>query len=147
MKVTDSQRNPPAEIKPGHFSLVFDDVLEDDDEPFPIEITFTWDGERAASFVYDAWRNPSDPTFVAEVSSDPVYGWASWVDYEDVFIAFMHPMAEEEGWARVGSCAPGAGLDDPEAAMANPETWLRLATLIRAVAADKPVPDITRQTY
>jgi hypothetical protein len=60
---------------------------------------------------------------VAEVNSDPVYGWASWVNEEDVLIAFMHPLAAEEGWARVGSGAPGAGLDDAEAALANPETY------------------------
>ena len=60
-----------------------------------------------------------------------------------MLIAFMHPMAAEDGWARVGSRAPGAGLDDPEAAMANPEAWISLAKLIHAVASDKPVPDMT----
>ena len=55
--MTDSRKNPPVEIKPGQFSLVFEDVLEEDDEPFPFEITFTWDGENAALFVYDTWHN------------------------------------------------------------------------------------------
>lgn len=145
--MTDSCRNAPVEIKPGQFSLVFDDVLEEGDEPLRVEITFTWSGENAASFVYDVWDDPADPTFVAEINSDPVYGWASWLNEEDVLIAFMHPLADEECWARVGSRAPGNGLDDPEAAMADPETWISLAKLIDAVVADKPVPDMRRETY
>lgn len=145
--MTDDRRNLPDEIKPGQFSLVFEDVLEDDDEPFPLEITFTWDGENAASFVYDAWQDPADPTFVAEINSDPVYGWASWVNEEDVLIAFVHPMAEAEGWARVASGAPGAKTDDPDAALGDAETWISFAKLINAVAAGRPVPDMSRQTY
>jgi hypothetical protein len=37
--VTDSRTNPPAEIKPGQFRLVFDAVLEEGEEPFPMEVT------------------------------------------------------------------------------------------------------------
>jgi len=38
---------------------------------------------------------------VAEINSDPVQGWVSWVNGNDVLLAFLHPMAEEEGWARI----------------------------------------------
>lgn len=145
--MTKGQSVPSTEISPGRFSLVFEDVRDADDEPFPYEITFDWSGENTASFVFDACPDPSDPTFVGEINSDPVYGWASWLNEEDVLIAFMHPMAEKEGWARVGAQAPGAGLDDPEGAMSHPQTWITLAKLIYAVTADKPLPDCNRQTY
>lgn len=145
--MTDGSNNPREKIRPGRFTLVFEDVFEEDDEPYPLEITFNWDGERAASFVYDSWQNPSDPTFVAEINSDPVYGWASWLNEEDVSIAFLHPMAETEGWARVDGGAPGAGLDDPEDALTTPEVWTNLAKLINEVVADRAVRGMTRQTF
>jgi hypothetical protein len=145
--MTDSTKNTLTEIKPGQFSLVFEDVLEGIDDAYYLEITFTWGGESAASFEYDSWVNPADPTFVAEINSDPVYGWASWLNDEDVSIGFMHPLASEEGWARIGSRAPACGVDDPESTMADPQTWLGLAKLIHAVASDKPVAGMDRQLY
>lgn len=36
---------------------------------------------------------------------------------------------------------------DLDAALAVPATWTNLARLIDAVTVDKPVPDMTRQTY
>jgi hypothetical protein len=138
----------PAEVTPGKFSLPFEDVLEDEEEdPLAYEITFNWAGERAASFVYDVALNADEPTFVAEINSDPVQGWVSWVNGNDALIAFLHPMADEEGWARVVGGAPGAGKDDPEAALADPETWVKLGELIYAVASDRAVEGVTRQTY
>ncbi|MFV8316272.1 hypothetical protein [Mycobacterium sp. 23] len=137
----------PSEVEPGRFSLVFEDTIEEEDERVSYQITFTWEGERAASFVYDVAPTPGDPTFVAEINSDPIRGWLSWVNEKDVLIAFLHPMAEEEGWARISSVAPGAGSDEPEAALSDPETWIKLGRLIHAVTADAFVPDMSRHTY
>ena len=134
-------------IQPGTFTVVFEDMMEEEDEPVDFQVTFTWDGERAASFVYDFHLAPGDPLFVAEINSGPVQGWVSWINEVDVLIAFQHPMAEEEGWARIGSVAPGAGSDDADQALADRETWVTLGKLIQAVAVDGAVPGMTRQTY
>lgn len=66
---------------------------------------------------------------------------------QDVLVAFMHPLAAEEGWARVHNQAPGAEIDDSDDALAQPETWMKLAKLIYAVSADKPLENCDRQTY
>jgi hypothetical protein len=68
-------------------------------KPEATEIHFTWDGGTTATFRYDAWESPDDPSFVFEINSSPVYGWASWINGDDVLIAFSCPDAEEEGWA------------------------------------------------
>ena len=136
-----------SEIEPGRFRLVVDFQPDPDDPPFMFEIRFTWDGETAASFNYDAWEDPEVPTFAVEVNSSPVSGWASWVNGEDVLIAFTEPMAHEEGWARVDSGAPGGSLHDVEADLDDPETWMSFARLIHAVVTDAPVQQMTRQTY
>ena len=136
-----------SEIEPGRFRLVVDFQPDPDDPPFMFEIRFTWDGETAASFSYDAWEDPEEPTFAVEVNSSPVSGWASWVNGEDVLIAFTEPMAHEEGWARVDSGAPGGSLHDVEADLDDPETWMSFARLIHAVVTDAPVQQMTRQTY
>ena len=97
-------------IEPGVFQLLFGYQPDPDEPPALFEIQFTWDGETSASFVYDAWENPSERTYVADMNSAPVSGWASWVnshDGEDVLIAFSHSMTDEEGWARVDGGAPG----------------------------------------
>lgn len=121
-----------SEAKPGEFCLVFDDVFADGDEPFSYQIRFTWDGERAASFMLDAATEEGDPTFVGEINSDPIQGWVSWPNESDALIAFLHPLAEEEGWARVIGGAPGAGSEDPESALEEPQTWIKLGKLIHA---------------
>lgn len=136
-----------SEIKPGEFSLVFDDVVADDEEPFSYQIRFTWDGERAASFMLDAAPEEGDPTFVGEINSDPTQGWVSWLNENDALIAFLHPLAEEEGWARVTGGAPGAGSEDPESALEEPQTWINLGKLIHAVVSNEPVPEMIRRTY
>lgn len=64
--MTEPSSVQSGEIVPGKFGLVFDDVVEEGDDPIRFEITFTWDGEDAVSFVYDAWHEPSEPSFVAE---------------------------------------------------------------------------------
>lgn len=53
----------------------------------------------------------------------------------------------EEGWARVAGGAPGAGLDDPEAALADPETWVKLGKIIYAAASCEDVAEMTGQTF
>ena len=63
-------------------------------------------------------------------------GWASWVNGEDVLIAFTQPASDEEGWARVDSGAPGASLHDVEGDLDEPETWMSFARLIHAVVTD-----------
>lgn len=141
-------RNQPAtEIQPGRFTLVFDYQPDSDEDPFFFEIEFTWDGETAASFAYDVWEDPTEPTFVTEANSAPVSGWASWVNGEDVLIAFAQPMADEEGWARVDSGAPGGSIHDSDDSLTEPRTWISFARLIHAVVMDEPVQHMTRQAY
>lgn len=142
----DIRNQPTSEIEPGQFTLVFDYQPDLDEPPFPFEIQFTWDGESAAAFAYDAWADPDEPTFAAEVNSAPVSGWASWVNGEDVLIAFTQPMADEEGWARVDAGAPGGSLHDSGDSLSEPETWISFARLIHAVVMDEPVRRMTRQT-
>lgn len=138
---------PPTEIQPGQFTLVFDCQPDSDEAPFSFEIEFTWDGETAASFVYDVWEDPAEPSFVADVNSAPVSGWASWVNGEDVLIAFTQPIADEEGWARVDSGAPGGSIHDGDDSLSEPLTWISFARLIHAVVMDEPVQHMNRQTY
>lgn len=136
-----------SEVEPGRFSLVVDFAPDPDDPPFMFEIHFTWDGETAATFTYDAWEDPDEPTYAVPVNSAPVTGWATWVNGEDVLIAFAHTATDEEGWARVGSGAPGASLHDVEGDLDDPETWMSFARLIHAVVTDAPVQQMTRQSY
>jgi len=143
----DSRTNPPTTISPGKFTIVFEELLQENNEPFPFEITFTWEGETAASFIYDAWVNPDEPLFVAEINTNPISGWVSWVNEKDLFIAFTNPMASEEGWARVTFGAPGAGAADPHAALSDSDTWVRLAKLIHAIASEQPVEQMTRHVF
>ena len=134
-------------IEPGVFQLLFGYQPDPDEPPALFEIQFTWDGETSASFVYDAWENPSERTYVADMNSAPVSGWASWVNGEDLLIAFAQSMTDEEGWARVDGGAPGGSLHESESALHEAQTWISFARLIHAVVADEPVQNMTRQTY
>jgi hypothetical protein len=145
--VTDTKNQPIAEVEPGRFTLVFDYDPDQDETAFPFEIQFDWDGETAASFVYDVWADPHQSMFIAEVNTAPVSGWASWVNGEDVLIAFTQPVADEEGWARVDSGAPGGAIHDSDGDLSEPETWISFARLIHAVVMDHPVQCMTRQAY
>jgi hypothetical protein len=145
--VTDTKNQPISEIEPGRFTLVFDYEPDHDETAFPFEIQFNWDGETSASFVYDVREDPHQSMFVTEVNSAPISGWASWANGEDVLIAFTQPVADEEGWARVDSGAPGGSLHDSGGELSDPETWMSFARLIHAVVLDDPVQCMTRQTY
>ena len=136
-----------SEIEPGRFRLVVDFQPDPHDPPFLFEIRFSWDGETTATFAYDAWEDPDEPTYAAAVNSAPVSGWASWVNGEDVLIAFTQPASDEEGWARVDSGAPGASLHDVDGDLDEPETWMSFARLIHAVVTDAPVQQMSRQAY
>jgi hypothetical protein len=136
----------PDKIEPGDVELVF--VDEVDGEPTgATEVRFSWDGGRAATFRCDAWDNPADPSFVIEISSTPVYGLASWLNEEDLLIAFSNPLAEEDGWARIPGGAPGSDEEDSDDAMLEPATWIELAKKICAVGYDLPLPGMTRETF
>lgn len=51
----------PARIEPGEFELVFNhDALTGD--PVPVFIQFNWDGDTTATFRYDGWISPDEPT-------------------------------------------------------------------------------------
>ena len=141
------RNQPDSEIEPGQFRLIFEYPTEPGEPPFPFQIHFTWDGETSASFAYDAWEDPNDPTFVAEANSAPVAGWASWSNGEDVLIAFAQPLADEEGWARIDSGAPGGSLLDADGDLSEPGTWISFARLIHAAVLDDPIQNMTRQTY
>jgi hypothetical protein len=95
----------PDRIEPGEFELAFM-YDEATGKPEAMKIQFTWVEDTTATFRYDAWESPDDPSFVFEINSSPVYGWASWINGEDVLIAFTCPDAEEEGWARIPGGAP-----------------------------------------
>ncbi len=136
-----------SEIEPGQFTLIVDYQPEPDEPASFFEFEFTWDGETAASFVYDTWEDPEEPTFAVPVNSAPVTGWASWLNGEDVLIAFAQPLTDEEGWARVDSGAPGGSLHDTDDSLSDPETWMSFARLIHAVVMDEPVQNSSRQTY
>ena len=136
-----------SEIEPGEFRLLFGYQPDPNEPPALFEIQFTWDGETSASFIYDAWENPSERTYVSDVNSAPVSGWASWVNGEDVLIAFAQPMTDEEGWARVDSGAPCGSIHESDSSLSEPETWISFARLIHAVVADEPVANMSRQTY
>lgn len=139
--------NDASEIEPGRFSLVVDFQPDPDEAAFLFEIHFSWDGESTASFRYDAWEDPDEPTFAAAANSAPVTGFASWVNGEDVLIAFAQPETDEEGWARIDSGAPGGSLHDVGDDLSEPETWMSFARLIHAVVMDEPVQQMIRQTY
>lgn len=141
----DTSDQAEVEIEPGAFRLVFGYQPDPDDHAALFEIEFSWDGETAAAFVYDTWEG--EPTFGADVDSAPVSGWASWVNGEDVLIAFAQPLADEEGWARVDSGAPGGSIHDADGGLSDPATWISFARLIHAVVTDEPVQNMTRQTY
>jgi len=138
---------PDSEIEPGEFSLLFGYQPHHDEPPSLFEIAFTWDGETSASIVYDSWENPSERSYVADINSAPVSGWASWSNGEDVLIAFAQRMTDEEGWARVDGGAPGGELHESDSRMHEPATWVSFARLIHAVVADEPVANMERQTY
>jgi hypothetical protein len=138
--------NLPDKIEPGDFKLVFMDD-EVTGEPEATEVRFSWDGGTAATFRCDAWDNPVDPSFVIEINSSPVYGLASWINGEDLLIAFSSPNAEEEGWTRIPGAAPASDLEDPDSAMFEPATWIELAKKISAVGYDLPLPGMTRETF
>jgi hypothetical protein len=137
----------PSDIEPGRFALVFNHQLHDDEPAYPLVVRFDWDGRNAASFEMDFWENPDEPSFGAQMNSDPISGWATWANGEDVLIAFARPMSDEEGWARVESGAPGAALHEVEGEHEEPETWVSFAMLINAVVLDQPVANMSRQTY
>jgi hypothetical protein len=145
--VTDTRNQHISEIEPGLFNLIFDYQTDPVEPVVAFEIQFMWDGETAASFVYDAWEDTHESTFGAEVHSAPVSGWASWANGEDLLIAFTQPMIGEEGWARVDSGAPGGSLHDSDTSFSQPETWISFAQLIHAVVLDEPVHRMTRQVY
>ena len=136
-----------SEIEPGRFTLVVDFQPDPDETAFFFEIQFIWDGETTASFTYDSWEDPEEPTFTPDANSAPVSGWASWVNGEDVLIAFAQPTTDQEGWARVDSGAPGGSLHDMEGDLNEPETWMSFARLIHAVVMDEPVQQMSRQSY
>lgn len=138
--------SPPATIEPGRFQLVFNFDASTGD-PVPVAIQFNWDGGTTAAFQYDAWMGPDQPTFVAEVCGSPVTGWASWVNGEDVLVAFECSLADEEGWARIEDGAPASSEDEPDEVMDQPEVWVEFAKKILAVGADHPLEGMTRQTY
>ena len=127
---------------------MFNHQLHDDEPPYPLQVQFDWDGGTSASFLLDVWANPDEPMFGAQVNSDPVSGWASWINGEDLLVAFARPMSDEEGWARVDSGAPGGSLHECETDdLSEPETWVSFAMLINAIVLDQPVHNMTRQTY
>jgi hypothetical protein len=76
-----------------------------------------------------------------------VYGLASWVNGEDLFVAFSSALAEEEGWARIPGGAPASDQEDPDDAMREPETWIELAKKILAVGFDLSVPGMAKETF
>jgi hypothetical protein len=137
----------PDKIEPGEFELVFMDEEMTGEPEAATEVRFSWDGGTAATFRCDAWDNPADPSFVIEISSTPVYGLASWINGEDLFIAFSSPLAEEEGWARIPGGAPASDEEDSDDAMLEPATWIELAKKISAVGYDLPLPGMTRETF
>ena len=146
-RLMDTDYQYDSEIEPGQFRLVFGYQPDPDEPPCLFEIEFTWDGETSASFIYDVWEHLADPTFTGEVNNAPVSGWASWVNGEDVLIAFAEPLADEEGWARVDSGAPGGSLHESDSSLSEPQTWISFARLIHAVVTDEPVQHMARQTY
>jgi hypothetical protein len=112
-----------------------------------MSIQFNWDGDTAATFRYDGWISPDEPTFVSEIGSSPVTGWASWINREDALIAFECSMAEEEGWARIEGGAPASSEDEPDEVMDKPEVWVEFAKKILAVGDNLPLEGMTRHTY
>lgn len=144
---TFGESGPDTEIEPGEFQLLFGYQPRPDEPPALFEIQFTWDGETSASFVYDAWENPDERTYVTDINSAPVSGWASWVNGEDVLIAFAQSAMHEEGWARVDGGAPGGSIHEVDSGLHEPETWVSFARLIHAVVHDEPVQNMSRQTY
>ncbi|OBG70280.1 hypothetical protein [Mycobacterium sp. E3305] len=149
--MTDSQPfdlpELPDKIGPGDFTLVFMDEDEAGEPLGAAEIRFSWDGGPAATFRCDTWDNPADPSFVFEIGSSPVCGVASWLNGEDLFIAFSSRVAEEEGWARIPGGAPASDEEDADDAMLEPATWIELAKKISAVGYDRPLPGMKRETF
>jgi hypothetical protein len=84
----------------------------------PQWISFSWGGGTHAE-----WEQDIGSAGISPASSAPVYGWASWLNGNDVLLAYYSPDMGFEGWARV----PGVAPDEDD-----PKSWVKLGRAIVA---------------
>ncbi len=142
-RITGGSNSPPvvlpAEIEPGEFELTF--MVDSYGESTPMEIHFTWDETSTANWWCDIWEGAPD---LSPGSSAPAHGWASWLNGQDVLIAFTWPDVGVDGWAHIKGGAPGNGDFD---ALFEEETWVEFGKKILAAVHGSSLPGMTRQTY
>ncbi len=142
----------PDEIGPGSFAFTY--MAEVWGEPQAQDVSFDWDGGSTVTWTQDI----SGDEAISPGSGAPVSGWASWLNGEDLLLAFSGPDLELEGWARVPGGAPTAsrpGDDaddesdepDPDEALADPARWVALARTITAVVCEQEVPGAEVRRY
>jgi hypothetical protein len=103
-------------IGPGRFEFEFPYYP---DGGTPQWISFSWDGGTHAEWEQDIGGGAG----LSPASSAPVYGWASWLNGNDVLLMYYSPDMGSEGWARV----PGVAPDEDD-----PKSWVKLGRAIVA---------------
>lgn len=117
--VSDAQLSAlPDEIEPGEFVLTF--IQDVYGERTPMEIHFTWDETSTATWWCDIWEGAPG---LSPGSSAPAHGWASWLNGQDVLIAFTWRDVGVDGWAHIEGGAPG-GDEQDDYALFETETWI-----------------------
>jgi hypothetical protein len=111
----ESYENLAEQIESGRFQFDFDYYPEGGG---PQWISSRWDGGTRADWEQDIGGSAD----LSPASSAPVYGWASWLNGEDVLLAYYSTDMGFEGWARVPGVAP---TDDPK-------SWVELGRAIVA---------------
>jgi hypothetical protein len=110
------------------------------------DIRFDWDGGRMVTWTEDISADEA----ISPGSSSPTHGWASWVNGEDLFLAYANPDNEFEGWARIQGAAPiagAAGQQDDEAILSDQQRWLKLARLISEVVGGQQPDGMTGEQF
>jgi hypothetical protein len=112
-------------IEPGDFTITVESNVAGG-ELTPYEVSFSWDGATHANWIQDIGVSPGH----SPASSAPVYGWASWLNGDDVVLAYYSYDIEIEGCVRIPGAAPGRPQKDSDAATASPRAWLEFARTI-----------------
>jgi hypothetical protein len=116
----------PSVIEPGHISFtLWSSALGG--ERVAYDVSFTWDGERAAEWYEDISMVNDD---LSPASSSPVWGVAGWPDGRDVELTYQWSDLGMLGHDRLPGVAPTK--DDPEsnAGAKDPRRWVDFGTAI-----------------
>jgi hypothetical protein len=135
----------PGSVEPGRFAFTYMADAWGTGDVQAQDITFEWGGGRTASWTEDVSAHEG----ITPGSSSPTSGWASWIDGENLLLAYANEDSGFEGWARVPSAAPtrGPSDDDPDEVLADPARWVALARVITSVVHASPPDGTTGEQY